>query len=168
MLEITMEVLVERWEYYNTPYAPIEMVLVLNEGIVLAFGPKMMIIIRVLCHYWKLQWIFFKGWKYYNYLWTYNDGPYFSMKVLWHVLETIVKFCVTRVEGIAYRSGVFFILFQYFLATYLFYFFPYPPTSLNPMTFFKYSFTSILEVNGRKTQNLIIYKWADAHVQNVS
>jgi hypothetical protein len=181
MLKITMEVCVRlKWEYCNILWAN-------TEGFGLQWG--------YYSSFWtnnddfsfiKLQHcvihegnvsvtignyneLFLKGWKYYNYLWTYNDGFYFSMKVLQHVMKTIVKFCVTWDEGIAFRSGVLSILFQYFLSTYLFYFFPYRPTScLNPMTFFKYSFTSILEGNGGKTQNLIIYKWANAHVQNIS
>jgi hypothetical protein len=41
----------------------------------------------------------------------------------------------------------------------------YKPKPNEP--FLKHSYTSILKGNGAKTQNFIIYKWADAHVQNV-
>jgi hypothetical protein len=58
------------------------------------------------------------------------------------------------------------ISFQYFFTTCFF----FPPTHLQAQTqwnLFKHSLTSTLEGNGGKTQNLIIYKQANAHVQNV-
>ncbi len=65
-------------------------------------------------------------------------------------------------EGIAFKRGVPFISFQYFLQLVS----PPPPTHLQAqtqLTIFKHS---TLEGNKGKTQNLIIYKQDDAHVQN--
>lgn len=104
--------------------------------------------------YWKFQWTFFKGWEYCNCLWTNSDGFYFNMKVLWHLFEKIVKFCVMGWGYYIYKWCTFHII-----SIFLQLVFSLPTYKPKPNEhFLKHSYTSILKGNRRKTQYLIIYK----------
>lgn len=128
-----------------------------DEGIIILSKWWFWFIVKVLCLYWKSQWFFFK-WKYYNCLWTNSDGFYFSMKVLWYVFEKYSEILCHGIKVLLLQMMYFSYYFNIFATC--FFFSPYPPTSLNLMNpFSNIHTTSILEGNGGKTQNLIIYKW---------